>query len=256
MSGQQFASALEALRISPESAALFLSVHRRSVQRWLDGEEVPGPVEAAIRAWQALDRMRLPWKPDTESVLSEDEDQIRLHLKHGMDLADLIARVSARGGPRNSWSVDLRGGVARCGDFEVDFYRLRNHGFSLAGYRRNSQAPNWHRDASYIEDAAFAISQAYENEADAREALVAVADYLRNLPTTIRIGQSDTDDAARRRNVHSIADKVDDLVSAPLGEETWLRFEVLLGMLHRVRVFPPNDLIGAVARSQINAVQE
>jgi hypothetical protein len=63
MSNIEFAEHLQALRIGQTEAADLLGVSERTVRRWADGEAVPGPVEAAIRAWRSLDERQLPWKP-------------------------------------------------------------------------------------------------------------------------------------------------------------------------------------------------
>jgi DNA-binding transcriptional regulator YiaG len=45
---------LSALRLTQTEAAQLLEVSDRTVRRWLEGEEVPGPAQAALRAWREL----------------------------------------------------------------------------------------------------------------------------------------------------------------------------------------------------------
>ncbi len=150
------------LDLSAVEAATLLGVKTpRTVQRWLDGfddEEIPGPVEQAIRAWVKLHDLGIPWKPDSRSIDTNDEQQISAHIRHAVDLAALIARVEARGGPRMPWAVDHSRGRALLGKIEVSFYKLLNGGFSLAHYTRRDMAPDPRRDAELIEDAAYYIA--------------------------------------------------------------------------------------------------
>ena len=139
-------------------AAQFLGVTPRTMQRWLDGEETPGPAEHALRAWIKLHDLGIPWKPDSRSINNHDEKQISAHLRHAVDLAALIARVEARGGPRMPWAVDHSRCRAVLGKIEVSFYKLLNGGFSLANYTRRDVAPDLNRDRELIDDAAYYIA--------------------------------------------------------------------------------------------------
>jgi hypothetical protein len=152
------------LELAPSDAAQLLGVTLRTVQRWLDGEEIPGPVEQAIRAWVKLHDLGIPWKPDSRSINANDEQQISAHLRHAVDLAALIARVEARGGPRTMWEVDHSRGRAVLGKIEVSFYKLLNGGFSLANYTRRDMAPDLHRDRELIDDAAYYIALSRRKE--------------------------------------------------------------------------------------------
>ena len=146
------------LDLSPVDAAKLLGVKTpRTVQRWLDGEEIPGPAEQAIRAWIKLHDLGIPWKPDSRSINANDEQQISGHRRLAEETAALIARVEARGGPRMPWEVDYSRGRAVMGGIEVSFYKLLNGGFSLAHYTRRDMAPDPHRDSELIEDAAYYI---------------------------------------------------------------------------------------------------
>jgi hypothetical protein len=161
---QQYLSRLD---LTAVEAAQLLGVTPRTVRRWLDGEDVAGPAEQAVRAWIRLHERHLPWRPDGTSVSVNDEEQIALHRRHAIDLADLMARVEARGGPRLSgWKVDRDRGRAVFGPIEVSFYKLLNGGFSLANYTRKDGDPDVQRDAEIIEDAAYCIAQSLKKEPD------------------------------------------------------------------------------------------
>jgi hypothetical protein len=151
---------------APEAAKLLGVKTPRTIQRWLEGEEIPGPAEQAIRAWIKLHDLRIPWKPDSQSINSNDEQQISAHRQHSLEQAALIARVEARGGPRMAWEVDHSRGRAVLGKIEVSFYKLLNAGFSLAHYTRRDMAPDLQRDAELIEDAAYYIVLSRRKEPD------------------------------------------------------------------------------------------
>jgi hypothetical protein len=154
------------LDLTPIDAAQLLGVTPRTMQRWLDGEEIPGPAEQALRAWIKLHDLGIPWKPDSRSISNNDEKQIGAHLRHAEDLAALLARVEARGGPRTVWQVDYSRGHAVSGKIEVSFYKLQNGGFSLANYTRRDMAPDLHRDRELIDDAAYYIALSRRKEPD------------------------------------------------------------------------------------------
>ena len=81
------------LDLTAADAARFLGVTPRTMQRWLDGEEIPGPAEQALRAWIKLHDLGIPWKPDSRSIDDNDEKQISAHLRHAVDLAALSRRA-------------------------------------------------------------------------------------------------------------------------------------------------------------------
>lgn len=64
MAKLDFVEHLSTLKLSFPEAAQLLGVSERTARRWAEGELVPGPVEAALRAWRRLDAQCLPWKPD------------------------------------------------------------------------------------------------------------------------------------------------------------------------------------------------
>lgn len=149
------------LKLSPEDAAALLDVAPRTLRRWLiEGDAMPGPAEQAILAWVRLHDAHLAWRPDTTALLSNDESQIALHRAHAVALAEMLARVEARGGPKVTWDVDLSTNTATLGPLNVSFYRLQNGSFSLAHYRRADEHPDPVRDADLIDDAAYCISKA------------------------------------------------------------------------------------------------
>src|SRR5271156_1644618 len=107
LSNHQFVEYLSALKLSFPEAAQFLGVSERTARRWAEGESVPGPVEAALRAWRRLDAQCLPWKPGSMSAFQDDQDQIRRIREHDQLLDTLMHEVEARGGPSTYWAVDL-----------------------------------------------------------------------------------------------------------------------------------------------------
>jgi transcriptional regulator with XRE-family HTH domain len=160
MTAAEFEQYLLRLNLTGIEAAQLLGVTPRTMQRWLegvDGDEIPGPAEQALRAWIKLHDLGIPWKPDSRSINVNDEKSIRAHLQHAVEQAALIARVEARGGPRTVWVVDHSRGRAVSGKIEVAFYKLQNRGFSLANYTRRDIAPDLSRDKELIEDAAYYI---------------------------------------------------------------------------------------------------
>jgi hypothetical protein len=164
MTGGQFEQCLLRLGLSVDEAAQLLSVTPRTVRRWLEGEDVSGPAEQAVRAWIRLHDHHLPWRPDSASVLHDDQDQIARLRSHAIGHAELLARVAARGGPRLPWSVDWDSGRATLGPVEVAFHKLLNGNFSLSTYRRKDSAPDTDRDRELLEDAAYCISRELEKK--------------------------------------------------------------------------------------------
>ena len=54
---------LSYLGLDQPEAARLLSVSPRALRRWLEGEEVPGPVEQAFKAWRRLHQRKPIWRP-------------------------------------------------------------------------------------------------------------------------------------------------------------------------------------------------
>jgi len=150
-----------ALRLTQAEAAQLLGVSARTVRRWIEGEEIPGPAEAAVRAWRKLAERNLPWKPDSVSIVEDDQDQIARHRLHTIGLSDLLARVEARGGARIPWTVNVDEGSAVLGPVEVAFHKLQSGGFSVSYYRRRDTAPDVSLDWPLIEDAIYCIAKEF-----------------------------------------------------------------------------------------------
>lgn len=255
MSSVEFVEHLSALRLSQTEASQLLGVSDRTLRRWAEGESVPGPVEAALRAWRSLDRRHLPWKPDSMSVLANDEDQMERMEAYDRDLAQVLKEVEARGGPANPWTVDLARDTASFGPAEVGFYRLRNGGFSPTTYRRQDRRPSV-EDTPDIQDAVYWIADAFSKARGSNKALIAIADYVRkHAAMTARDGATLATPAEKARTTHHvamIADELDALaVSALDGKARYAQFEAYLGQLHRQGFFPEMSLVSAVAQSMI-----
>ena len=161
----EFISCLAGLRLTPKEAATLLSVDPKTVARWQDGDaEVSGPAEQAIRAWMRLDKLGLAWRPKDHLIGLTDEeaaDQIRRLRDDNIGLADVIARVQARGGPAAPWKVDLDRHVAELGDIiELGFYPGYDGRFSPSTYRRKDRETDLDRDRSLIDDGIVAIANA------------------------------------------------------------------------------------------------
>jgi hypothetical protein len=256
MTANELTTHLTHLKLDPAEASQLLGVSTRTLRRWLDGEEVPGPAEAALRAWHSLNARNLPWKPDSTSIFDDDRDQIERQNRHAKEMAALIDRVEARRGPANPWSVDLPKNAATFGPFEVGFYNLRNGGFSLSTYRRKDAAPNPAHDMPYLEDAAYCISQAFSKARAGSAALRAVAEYTRKHSSLFVVdGPSLLSPAQRKRRTQDIeaqADKIDELAAAAAeGKATYLQFEEILSKLHSAGFYPEVELISATAKAMV-----
>ncbi len=176
MTAAELRLSLTRLNLTQAEAAQLLGVASRTVRRWLDDEEIPGPTEQALRAWIRLHERNLPWRPDAESVVRDDQDEIARHRALAIGLDELLARVEARGGPRVPWSVDRGRQIATLGPLEVSYYKLTNGGFSLANYRRKDGDPNVQRDWEAIEDAAACIARALKKDPEFGPVILVVRD--------------------------------------------------------------------------------
>jgi transcriptional regulator with XRE-family HTH domain len=247
---------LTALKVTPAEAALLLGVSARTLRRWLEGEDVPGPAEAALRAWLTLAHRNLPWKPDSVSIFENDQDQIARHRQHTQEQATLIKRVETRGGSRNPWTVDLEKCTATFGHFEVGFYKLQSGGFSLSTYRRKDVPPDVRRDMTDIEDAAYCIAAAFAKARTSPAALKAVADYTRKHSSIFVVDGPNLLDRAektrRKKKIETVADRIDELAAAASeGRATYQEFESLLAELHAVGFYPEMSLISDVAHALV-----
>jgi len=248
---------LACLKVTPPEAAQLLGISARTIRRYLEeAEDVPGPIEAALRAWRTLEERHLPWKPDTVSIATDDRDQIERHRRHAEEFASLLKRVEARGGPKNPWTVDFSKCTATFGPLEVGFYKLQNDGFSLSTYRRRDKAPDVTRDMPDIEDAAYCIAAASTKARASAAALKAVASYVRENSSAFAVNGAKRLDAPeklrRRKSIESRADKIDELAAAAShGRAKYEEFEDLLRELHAAGFYPTMPLISAVAHAMV-----
>ena len=253
MTSVAFAEHLAALRLSPAEAAQLLSVSERSVRRWTEGEEVPGTVAAAMRAWRNLDDHHLAWKPDAVSIFSEDQEQIRRIRDHSGQLSALLTEVAEQGGPATPWSVDIAKRRARCGHAEVGFYLLQNGSFSPSTYRRLDRHAEG-ADPADARDASYCIAQAFSKARAANRALSAVASWTKeNAKYAVRSGATllTRQEVGRRTaQIIDIADRIETLAEVALeAEVTYRQFEVLMEELRRSGFFPQSALVSEVGRS-------
>ncbi|MGQ3073454.1 MAG: hypothetical protein ACT7A5_20500 [Ferrovibrionaceae bacterium] len=163
MTNTELESNLEALGLTPKTAAEQLSVDLKTMQRWLSGKvPVPGPAEQAIRAWRRLDAQGLAWRQNEHRFMTEEDfaQQAKLHRQHTIDLDATLRKVEARGGPVAPWKVDLKGRGAVLGEMTVSFYVLQTGSFSLSSYSRTDMEPDPERDRPLIEDAVACIAAA------------------------------------------------------------------------------------------------
>ena len=159
MTNNELREILSRLSLSQTEAGQLLGVAARSVRRWMEGEEVPGPVEQALRAWAKLHDRSLSWRPDSVSIFRDDQDQIARSRAHAIELNAMLSRVEARGGSNLPWIVDRKRRCAVLGPMEVSYYDLANGSFSLSQYTRKDRAPDVQRDQELIEEAAFCIAK-------------------------------------------------------------------------------------------------
>ena len=204
---------------------------------------MPGPAEAALRAWRTLHDRNLPWKPDSISLFQDDQEQIRLHRRHTIEMTAVLKHVEERGGPTHPWSVDLSKNYATFGPFEVGFYNLQSGGFSLSSYRRLDAPPDPVRDLPFLEEAAYCISKAFEKTHASVPALKAVAQYTRQHSAAfVTDGPrmlSPDQKARRRENIEALADRLDELaVAAGNGNASYAQFEAILNKLHSLGSIP------------------
>jgi len=170
MTSAEFQAHLDHLHLNQGDAAALLLVTPRTVRRWQkDDLPVPEAVAQRLRAWRQLSEAKLPWTAELRSIWAKDvDDQIRRHGEHDVELASVLRRVAARGGPATSWQVDFDKATATLGPMTVCFYQLHDGGFSLASYRRRDIHPDVKRDQHLIEDAVAAFAMAVRNARTAR----------------------------------------------------------------------------------------
>lgn len=243
-------ASLAFLKLDVAEAAKLLDVSERTVRRWADGEEIPGPARAAFDAWRRLAERHLPWRPDELSLRDNDREQIEGMRAHAKDFATLLRLVESRGGPRNPWTVDLTAGRATFGPFKISFYKLANGGFSLSSYSRADQPPDFDEDSVYLQDASYCIARELAKIGPVRESLQAVARYTRENSRVSAWGKvsPSPDEAERRRSsIEAVADALEELAIDPRASNA--RFEDLLKHLHSLGFHPPIGLVSDVARA-------
>jgi hypothetical protein len=254
MSRDDLLDYLNSLNISRAEAAQLLGVTKRTVNRWAEGEEIPGPVQAALRAWRSLNERHLAWKPDSISIIENDTDQIERVKAYAVKFEEKLKRVEARGGPTHLWKVDFENATAKFGASEITFYKLANGGFSLGSYRRTDRLPNLDSDAELIEDAAYCISKTFEKLGAQATALIDVAEYVRKHSASFaRDGRSQLTPkqvSQQKSEIERLADELNELAEwARGGHASYRRYEEIQGKLHAVGFFPKDSLVAAVARA-------
>lgn len=255
MASSEFRAHLQALRLPYSEAADLLGVSERSVRRWNDGdgEAVPGPVEAALRAWLALDQRHLPWKPDTVSIFQRDIDQMQRMREHNLVLHEVLKQVEARNGPTHAWSVDIPQGRASFGPHQVGFHKLAAGGFNISTYHRKGDGPA-QPDQADLEDAVYAIALAFARARRQNAALLALAKYLQEIPDhVVGDGPAPTSPEERARHRQTLAMIADELIAlaggALEGSAQRAQYEKLEEALHRISVYPPIHFISDIAQS-------
>lgn len=171
MTNKELELALVHLGLDPkdekDEAARLLGVNPRTFRRWIDGsQEIPGPAEQAINAWVKLNELGLNWRPDGISLNQTDGQLIAAHRNHAIELANILERVTNRGGPASPWIVDMEKRRATLGPLRLSFYHLKNGGFSPSFYSRSDCDPNLERDKHLIEDAIACIAKAYADKSE------------------------------------------------------------------------------------------
>jgi hypothetical protein len=213
-----------------------------------------GPAIAALRAWRAMQARNMNWRPDTQSLFEDDQDQIARFRKHVIDMDSVFDRVEKRGGPKAPWAVDLSKNSAIFGPYEVTFYRLKTGNFSMAYYRRLDVPPDLTRDMPLLEDAAYCIATAIRKVKATVPALRKVAEYTRTNsrafvvdgPKPLTASQR----AKRQQEIESLADKIDQLTDEVAdGRGSYAQLEDILTKLHAQGFFPQMSMISAVAKA-------
>ena len=256
MTNHEFLETLTFLGIDTIEVSQFLGVSTRTIRRWIEGEEIPGPAEAALRAWRQLHARHLAWKPNSISIFENDAAQIERARHHAQEVEAIIREVEGRGGPKNPWSVNMTKCLATFGPFEVGFYKLQNGSFSFSSYRRKDGSPDPVRDRPYLADAAYNIAMAFSRARAGQLALAAVAQYVRKHSTSFvvdgprRLAPAESN--RRQRDIETVADRIDQLaVAVGKGDGDYPQFEELLHQLHTLGFFPTIELVSDVAKAMV-----
>jgi transcriptional regulator with XRE-family HTH domain len=254
MSPSELREHFNALNVSRQELAQLLGVSKRTVTRWSEGEEIPGPAAAAIRAWRSLNDRQLAWKPDSISVLENDEDQIERFRKYAIRFDEMLKQVERRGGPIHPWKVDFHRSTAIFGTSEITFYKLANGGISINSYRRSDRQPDLTVDMPLIQDAAYCIAHKYAKFEAQASALADIASYVRtNSAVSARSGQAlptSKQAAEQKRHIESLAAQLQELAEAARdGFASYSQYEDIQDRLHAAGFFPKDSLVAAVARA-------
>jgi hypothetical protein len=257
MTAIEVREALTKLRLDQEEAATLLGVAPRSVRRWLQGEAIPGPAEAAFRAWLKLDARGLAWRPDSVTLFEQNSERIAVYRHEAMKLNELLGRVNARGGPRLPWNVDIAAGRASMEWASLSFYKLQNGGFSPATYRRRDQdaPPDIDRDRDLIEDGLFCIAQAFQKCDRRARALRAVAAYVRDNASVVGVRGSQMLDVDKKqecvRNIEGQADRLEILATQTESGDrtTYAQFKKISDAITQSGGSIDRTLVSEVARS-------
>jgi prepilin-type N-terminal cleavage/methylation domain-containing protein len=164
MTKDELEQCLKQLGLSQTEAGQLLGVAPRTVRRWLSEEEIPSPIAQLLETWCFLHQRHLPWGPHSVMVMEDDLERLSLERARNMNIEGMVARVQFRGGARLPWDVNVKKQYAELGAMRVSFITLPDRAFLLTSYRRSDQEPNAARDREFIEDAAWCIAQALEDE--------------------------------------------------------------------------------------------
>lgn len=162
MNSGSIKEAMAYLGISTQELANLLNINLRTIQRWISGDTpIPTATERVLEAWALLQRLGLPWRPDGNHLLSlsDVKRQFALHKQSSIELAEVIKKVNARGGPAAPWSVNLAAKKATLEKMWVSFYILPNGAFSPQSYGRTDKEIDILRDKELIEDAFVCIAE-------------------------------------------------------------------------------------------------
>jgi len=154
------------LNLTQTEAAQLLGVDPRTVRRWVEGAEIPGPAEQALRAWSRLNDHNLPWRPDSVAVVNDDLEAIATQRAEAIGIEALLERVEQRGGPIFPCDVDMEKCRATFGPHELTYQMSSGGRFAPSAYIRKDTAPDTERDKTFIEDAIFCIAQAIRKSPD------------------------------------------------------------------------------------------
>lgn len=261
MTADEIHKVLQELDLLREQAAQLLGVSKRTVSRWCEGEAIPGPAEAALKAWKSLNDRGFAWKPDAISVLERDEDQIERQRLFAIRFDEMLTKVERRGGPVHPWKVDTWRSAATFGTSEVRFHRLANGGFSISSYRRTDRHADLNEDMLLIEDAAYCIATEFARFGARAAALVAMAGYVcEHSASSARNGPrsaTPSEEAERKRNIERLAKKLSELATAANdGAACYAQYEEIERDMHAEGIFPLDRHVAAVARAFVRGERE